>query len=96
MVSYLEEASRRFHEVFGKRTLGRIKELARYLGRAVPDGFVFQREALRAADLEQLLAISRRHLLPLPSSALDLQADGHLKLEKSGSAERRPVDGRAA
>jgi tRNA-dihydrouridine synthase len=84
VLAYLEEAALRF----GGRTIGRLKEIARYMGRAVPDDFAFQRDALRAADVPALLAVARRHLGHLPSDRLDLRADGHLGLERSGRAER--------
>jgi nifR3 family TIM-barrel protein len=88
VLTYLEEAAQRIHDTYGGRTIGRLKEIARYMGRAVPDDLAFQREALRAADVPALLEVARRRLSHLPSEQLDLRADGHLGLERSGRAER--------
>jgi nifR3 family TIM-barrel protein len=96
VVDYLEEAARRIGEAFDGRPIGRLKEIARYLGRAVPDDFAFQREALRAQDVSALLEVARRHLSDLPSERLDLLADGHLGLEQSGRAERGRASEHAA
>ena len=88
VVLYLEEAAARMDEAFDGRCIGKLKEIARYIGRAVPDDFAFQREALRALDVPALLEVAKRHLGELPSERLDLRADGHLGLEQSGRAER--------
>ncbi len=87
VVAYLEECATRIGDAY-ERPIGRLKEIARYIGRAVPDDFAFQREALRALTVEALLDVARRHLGELPSDGLDLRADGHLALEQSGRAER--------
>lgn len=88
VVAYLEEAAARMDEAFDGRCIGKLKEIARYIGRAVPDDFAFQREALRAVDVAALIEVAKRHLGDLPSERLDLRADGHLGLEQSGRAER--------
>ena len=88
VVAYLEEAAARIGAAFDGKPIGRLKEIARYIGRAVPDDFAFQREALRAPDVAALLDVARRHLGDLSSEQLDLRADGHLGLEQSGRAER--------
>ncbi|MCA9535613.1 MAG: tRNA-dihydrouridine synthase family protein, partial [Myxococcales bacterium] len=51
VVAYLEEAAARIDAAYPGRAIGRLKEIARYIGRAVPDDFAFQREALRALDV---------------------------------------------
>ncbi|MCA9573898.1 MAG: tRNA-dihydrouridine synthase family protein [Polyangiales bacterium] len=88
VLAYLEEAAGRIDAVYPGRALGRMKEIARYIGRAVPDELAFQREALRSPDLPALLDVARRRLEHLPADGLDLQADGHLGLERSGRSER--------
>ena len=96
VVAYLEEAALRIGAAFDGRPIGRLKEIARYIGRAVPDDFAFQREALRAQDVAALLEVARRHLGELSSEQLDLRADGHLGLEQSGRAERGQASEHAA
>ncbi len=74
------------YETIYRKTVGKMKELIRYVGRALDDERAFSKEALRAETLDDIMAIAERHLSPLPPEALDLDAYGSLKLERSGSA----------
>jgi tRNA-dihydrouridine synthase len=83
------------HELFSvdgardESVLGKLKEQARWLGRAVPDGGVFAQTLLRARCISELFDVATFHLERLGPAALDLCADGHLRLESSGSAVSR-------
>jgi tRNA-dihydrouridine synthase B len=66
--------------------LGMLKEQLRYLGRAVPDGGQFLREACRKTSTRDALAFVLDALGPVPAEGLDLGAHGGT-LEQSGSAE---------
>ncbi|MCA9614469.1 MAG: tRNA-dihydrouridine synthase family protein [Myxococcales bacterium] len=65
---------------------GKLKELVSWLGRAKDDGGEWKKATLRAATVDDMLRITEAHVGGLPAEALDLQADGHLGLERSGSA----------
>jgi len=67
--------------------LGMLKEQLRYLGRAVPDGGHFLREACRQTSTRDALAFVLDRLGPVLAEGLDLDASGGT-LEQSGSAER--------
>jgi len=96
VVGYLERAAAAYAGVFPDRprlVTGRVKELVRYLGRAVPDGGAFLHEALRTPDTSALLRVATRRLGRRGAEDLDLTAEGHLGLEASGGVgeqERRP------
>ncbi len=68
------------------RTVGKLKELLSWIGRAVDDGGAFRRSALRAPDVDAILRLAERTLRRLPAERLDLDAEGTLALERSGSA----------
>lgn len=70
-----------------KRPLGPMKELVRFVGRAVDDDRAFIGEAVRQQTLDDLMRVCERRLAGLPASALDLDAHGSLGLERSGSAD---------
>jgi tRNA-dihydrouridine synthase B len=77
----------RFRVAFpGRRdgSIGKIKELVSYLGRAVPDDRAFQRAALRDHSIDAILARAEATWTPLGPEAIDLGADGALGLERSG------------
>ena len=67
--------------------LGPLKEMLNWLARAVPEGAQRLRPALRLQSTEELLAFADRFFSPLPADELDLTAEGHLQLERSGSAQ---------
>ncbi len=89
VVDYLERAAAAYNKVFPERphlVCGRLKELSRYLGRAIPDGGQFVQEVLRTADSPALLAVAGRRLGDLEAAELDLGAESRFDLERSGSA----------
>jgi nifR3 family TIM-barrel protein len=89
VVALLERVVARFGAAFPGSTngsLGKIKELVGYLGRAVPDQRRFQKAALRAGSVEEIVELARATLGPIPAEGLDLGAGGELGLERSGSA----------
>jgi len=94
VMAYLERAATAYGEVSPKRprlVTGRLKELVRYLGRAVPDDGAFIQEALRTPDTSALLQVAARRISPRSAQELDLTAEGHLGLERSGSVDLEPA-----
>lgn len=69
-----------------KSPIGKLKEITRYVSRAVDDDRAFFRAAMRAPTLDTWRAEVERHLAGLPASRLDLDAHGTLGFERSGSA----------
>ncbi len=65
---------------------GRMKELCRYCLRAVPGQGELARAVLRASDADAMMRALEVALPRLTADELDLCADGHLGLERSGSA----------
>jgi nifR3 family TIM-barrel protein len=65
---------------------GRLKELCRYCLRALPDSGGLAREVLRAPDIDAMMRLLEAALPSVPAEGLDLGADGHLALERSGTA----------
>ncbi|MEM6956509.1 MAG: tRNA-dihydrouridine synthase family protein [Myxococcota bacterium] len=65
--------------------LGKLKELVRWLGRAVDDDGAFRKKALRSQSTEAFFA-AVDGLCTLDPSLLDLDAHGSRGLERSGSA----------
>lgn len=89
VLNVLKETIRRYEADFaaeGRRTIGPIKEILRWLARALNDDAAFQREVLRQDTLEAILEVSHDHLAGLGARRLDLDAGGSLGLERSGSA----------
>lgn len=66
------------------RPLGALKEHLGWLTRALPDGGAFRRRALRLESEASLLALVEGELGPLGPDALDLDAVGRYRLERSG------------
>lgn len=86
----------RFRVAFpGRRddSVGKIKELFSYLGRAVPDDRAFARSVLREPTVPAMLARAEEVLIGRAGHQLDLDAYGTLALERSGSAIVSPDDG---
>lgn len=67
--------------------VGKMKEHVRYLGRVVDDERSFRTAALRAPDVDTIMSLVDERIRGLPAERLDLQVDGHLGFERSGSAE---------
>lgn len=85
LFAHLDAVRRRYERVF-PRPIGAIKEMLRYVGRAVADDRAFLREAVRGQTLDEVMGVCERALAPLPAEQLDLDAWGTLGLERSGSA----------
>jgi nifR3 family TIM-barrel protein len=90
---YIDDLRRRFDaelRVGPYGLTGRLKELCRYCLRALPrvgDGANdLARDVLRAPDIDAMMRLLEAALLPLSSEEIDLSADGHLGLERSGTA----------
>ncbi|MEM9072787.1 MAG: tRNA-dihydrouridine synthase family protein [Myxococcota bacterium] len=87
VLAWLERVRSAFDEELG-RTVGKLKEMLRYLARALDDGGEFRRKVLRLPDSDAILSFSRKTLQGLPPERLDLDAYGLLALETSGSASK--------
>ncbi|MEM9193253.1 MAG: tRNA-dihydrouridine synthase family protein [Myxococcota bacterium] len=85
LLAHLELVRRRYEETYGN-ALGRMKELLRYIGRAVADDRAFMKEALRSQSMDALMEVVVRALRHRSAAELDLDAFGSLRLERSGSA----------
>ncbi len=86
LVAWLERVASRLAAAFAPypgRDTGKLKELVRYLGSAVPDGGGFRRAALRAPDTPALLGLARERLGDRPPEALDLGPDGPHRLMRT-------------
>lgn len=68
----------------GTGSVGKLKELLGYVGRAVPDDRQFHRAVLRLATVEEILDFCAARLAAIPPEGLDLGACGELGLERSG------------
>jgi nifR3 family TIM-barrel protein len=87
LVSHLREFELRCRHPFGERgTVTQLKELVRFIGRAVPDGGAFQRAAFRELTAEGMLEVAERHLMHLTADGIDLGAQAG-RLERSGTCE---------
>ncbi len=86
VVSYLKGFAARCAENFSPQgVVIQLKEVVRFLGRAVPDGGVFQKAAFRELTVPGLLDVVELHLAHRGAAELDLSAHGGT-LERSGSA----------
>lgn len=89
VVAYLEHVHRLYGRAEGatpRGVLGKLKELVRYVLRARPHADDVVRRAMRVDTSALLLEIVAEAIERLPADELDLMADGHLGLERSGSA----------
>lgn len=89
VVAYLRFVRARFATGEGateRGVLGKLKEIVRYVLRALPEGESVSRAVLRLETTELLLEACETALHALEPAQLDLCADGHLALERSGSA----------
>ena len=88
MFNVRERYERRFADHrFG--SIGKMKELTRYIGRTIDDKRVFMRSTLRLQTLDEMMFAFEKTLCPLEAEQLDLDAYGSLGLEKCGSAAIR-------
>lgn len=87
VLAHLETIRRQSERTFSPRAVaGRLKELLRYVGRALPNGSSFVRDALRLPDADAIVRAAEQTFGPLAPDDLDLDATGALALERSGSA----------
>ncbi|MEL6543882.1 MAG: tRNA-dihydrouridine synthase family protein [Myxococcota bacterium] len=86
VIAFLEEVAQRYIPHFGRNTLGRMKELIRWMGRAVDPDKAFVKSVLRTQDVQELLEYCRTHLGDRSADSLDLCAQGNLGYETSGRA----------
>jgi tRNA-dihydrouridine synthase B len=97
---HLTRLHERLRENFGsapERAVGPLKEHLGFLCRAVPDGGALGRSLLRLKTPALLLEAAEQALRPLPPDALDLDAHGRYRLERSGrSAGVSGVEERSA
>lgn len=99
VTAHLRHTAERYAAAFPSRkhgSLGPLKELLGYIGRAVADGGSFRRSVLRLQSVDDVLAECERVLSPLDPGQLDLDAWGSLALERSGSADPSHTDGAEA
>ena len=87
LLAHLDDVFRRYDLFFSERTrslLGKLKELTRYIGQALPNKRVFLQKALRSQSVDQWRKICGDFLTDRPASMLDLDAFGRNRLEESG------------
>jgi tRNA-dihydrouridine synthase B len=85
---WIEQFCVRSLEHFPRVPVGKLKELVRYLGRALRDDRAFLRDALLQDTAEGVVALAHRRLDDLGAEALDLDAQGIEPLERSGSVHQ--------
>lgn len=83
---FLETLADRYSTEFGSRALGRLKELIKWVGRAIDKERQFSRGALRAQSLDAILDYCRDFLADISSDQLDLDAYGTKRYEACGTA----------
>ncbi len=89
LCAHLRDVAQRYEVAFPKRkqgSLGPLKELVSYVGRAVDAERSFARQVLRHQSVHAVLDACEQHLAHKPASELDLDAFGSLGFERSGSA----------
>jgi len=84
VVAYVRELIDAYLEILPRPPVGRVKEIVRMMARAVPDRG-FAKRALLERSVPDILARLDDEVGPLDASALDLDAEGALGLERSGS-----------
>jgi len=85
LAAYLHRVVARYRAALGNERLvtGKVKELVRYLGRAVRDGGAFRLAALRSGGADEILGCADHRLASLGVADLDLDAEGADRLEQS-------------
>lgn len=82
----------RFHRGSKRGPVGKLKELLTYFARAIPDGGVTRKKALRIQTTDGILRFLEHELATRPAECLDLWPASRYALERSGSvAEQRDV-----
>lgn len=94
VADWLETTAGRYAEWFGARgksSLGKLKELTGWMTRALPPESHGRQSVLRAPSTETMVDAFRAAFEPWSAEALDLQANGSFRLERSGSTAFDPV-----
>ncbi len=89
LLAHIDTVRRRYVAAFAARKrspLGPLKELSRWMGRAIDDDRAFMKAALRAQSVDEWMLQAERALGGLDASRIDLDAEGSLGFERSGSA----------
>lgn len=89
LVTHLERTRSAYRDAYGgtdAAILGKLKELVKYLLRALPGHEAYVRELLPAPTVDTLLAGFASRFAPLGAEALDLGPSLRLGTERSGSA----------
>ncbi|MFW5877142.1 MAG: tRNA dihydrouridine synthase [Myxococcota bacterium] len=84
VLAYLDDVRSRYERAFARQphvALGKLKEMLRYLGRAVPDEREFLRHVLRQSDVPSIMRTCEEAFQARPAHALDLDAAGAYGLE---------------
>lgn len=91
VVHWLHEVRAQYADVFGERLyIGKLKELVRWMGRAINDKGAFRTRALRSqTESEFFDAVDT--LAQLSADQFDLSATGRFFFERSGSAKADAV-----
>ncbi|MEM6731674.1 MAG: tRNA-dihydrouridine synthase family protein [Myxococcota bacterium] len=84
LVAFIDRIATEYREHFGKNALGRMKELIRWIGRAVDPTRGFLKTALRQQSVEELVGFCRSELSGRAADTIDLDAYGALGYETSG------------
>ncbi len=96
LCSHLRQVAARYEVAFPRRkhgSLGPLKELISYVGRAVDADRTFLRSVLRLQQVEEILDHCEQYLGSKTCFELDLDAHGSLGYERSGSATRGAASG---
>lgn len=75
----------RFHRGSKRGPVGKLKELLTYFAKAIPDGGVVRKTALRIQTTNEILCYLKKELASRPAECLDLWPEPRFGLERSGS-----------
>jgi len=87
VVAWINTVAEAFRASFPERrdeSVGKLKELFTYLGRAVPDQRAFQHAVVREMSVAAMMDRADKTLSPLSADQIDLDAEGRCRLERSG------------
>lgn len=93
LAAFVDEMVTRYEAVdwrSSKGSVGKVKELITYLGRAVNDGGTYRHRALRLPTVADIVAFTWDTVGPMSADQMDLDPVGTLGLERSGSTLMEP------
>jgi nifR3 family TIM-barrel protein len=90
VVAHVAEVAHRYVEAGLRNPPGKLKELLRFVGRAIDDGGRFIHGVVRERDVAGVLAATERAFAHRGPDEVDLDAHGTLALERSGSCDAAP------